>query len=206
MTGYPASSIPLPIESDMVRARSTPMEDAGRAGVGAGMGMAPRPHVAPGASPLSIGRGIDEAGYPVMASARSCIFHGRASCTNHIARSEIPEGRLGGDRKHAWTRRAPLRWVSGNDFIKPHNIRHAGAPSYQRSASSIAPSSSTLSRKHAWTRRAPLRWVSGNDLAGRKGDAVGYWRSRIVHNGIRLRRRVQSRRLTVDRTVRLHDG
>lgn len=56
---------------DVVRSRSQPMEDAGRAGVGAGMGMAPRPYMLPAASSLSIGRGIDEAGYPVIAGVHS---------------------------------------------------------------------------------------------------------------------------------------
>jgi hypothetical protein len=54
---------------DIVRARSAPTEDAGRAGVGAGMGMgmAPRPYMPSVESTLTIGRGIDEAGYPVLA-------------------------------------------------------------------------------------------------------------------------------------------
>ena len=78
------------------------VEDAGRAGVGAGMGMAPRPFVAPVAESLSIGRGIDEAGYPVMAGARNQVRSGQAQ--QQVYRvvpgmgREVEEGRLMVDR------------------------------------------------------------------------------------------------------------
>lgn len=77
-------------------------EDAGRAGVGAGMGIAPRPFVAPVAESLSIGSGIDEAGYPVMAGARSQVGSGQAQ--QQVYRvvpgmgREGEEGRLLADR------------------------------------------------------------------------------------------------------------
>lgn len=62
---------------DVVRARSTPLvEDAGRAGVGAGMGMSLRPFVAPVAESLPVRRRIVEAGYPVMGGARNQVGSG----------------------------------------------------------------------------------------------------------------------------------
>lgn len=57
---------------DVVPVRTmSPGLNRGWAGVEAGMGMAPRPHVQSSMASLSIGRGIDEAGYPMMAGTRT---------------------------------------------------------------------------------------------------------------------------------------